>query len=96
VTSKHPGLQFLVDEIGNDTSKIDIVQNPNYDFNSMVEDMIGQYQKLQDLDEFFPDLLSKSNKKRKGEVFRKDHNRGYHEYEVQFPIQTKLVEVDTS
>ena len=38
----------------------------------MVEDMIGHYQKLQDLDEGFPDLLKKVSKKKKGELFRKN------------------------
>jgi hypothetical protein len=38
----------------------------------MVEDMIGHYQKLQDLDEGFPDMLKKSHKRKKGELFRKN------------------------
>ena len=48
------------------------MQNVNYDYNNMVEDMIGHYQKLQDLDEGFPEMLKKSHKRKKGELFRKN------------------------
>jgi hypothetical protein len=70
VSSRHPGLQFLIEEIVADTSKIDIIQNTSYDYNNMVEEMIGHYQKLQDLDEGFPDLIKKSSKKKKGKLFK--------------------------
>jgi hypothetical protein len=54
----------------------------------MVEEMIGHYQKLQDLDEGFPDMLKKIHKKRKGELFKKSKDKDEDEkwYEVQFPI----------
>lgn len=39
----------------------------------MVEDMIGHYQKLQDLDEGFPDLLKKTSKKKKGNLFQRSN-----------------------
>ena len=47
----------------------------------MVEDMIGHYQKLQDLDEGFADLLKKSSKKKKGTLFKKG-SLDYDELEV--------------
>ena len=62
----------------------------------MVEDMIGQYQKLQDLDETFPEMMKKVNKKKNGQLFRKGESNESMEYHVQFPIETKLVEVDNS
>lgn len=71
------------------------MQDINYDYSNMVEDMIGHYQKLQDLDEAYPDLLKKVAKKRKGDVFKKTIDE-YICYEVQFPIQTKLINVDSS
>ena len=47
--------------------------------------MIGHYQKLQDLDEGFPDLIKKIHKKRKGEFYKKSKSREVEEdkwYEV--------------
>ena len=43
VSQKHPGLQFLIEELSTDTSKVDLISNPNYDYKNMVEDMIGHY-----------------------------------------------------
>lgn len=58
--------------------------------------MIGHYQKLQDLDEGFPDLIKKIQRKRKGELFKKSSTADEEKwYEVQFPIQTKLINVNT-
>ena len=61
----------------------------------MVEDMIGHYQKLQDLDEGFPDMLKKSHKRKKGELFRKNKGDEIYCLEIQFPLVTKVVNVDS-
>ena len=39
-------MKFLAEEIEKDTSKIDIVQNPKYDYTNMVDLMIFHYKKL--------------------------------------------------
>ena len=58
--------------------------------------MIGHYQKLQDLDEGFPDLIKKIHKKRKGDFYKKSRDDDEEKwYEVNFPILTKLINVNT-
>ena len=47
----------------------------------MVEDMIGHYQKLQDLDENVPEWIKKLPKAKKGEMYRGAVPHGM-EYEV--------------
>ena len=57
--------------------------------------MIGHYQRLQDLDEGFPDMLKKSHKRKKGELFRKNKLDELLYLEVQFPLVTKVVNVES-
>ena len=47
-------MQFLNNEFKEDSSKIDILQDPKLRFNSLIEDIVGHYQTLQGLEEELP------------------------------------------
>lgn len=49
VKTRHSYMAFLVDEVKHDTSKIDILQQPSYDYYTLIEDIVSHYQSIIDL-----------------------------------------------